>query len=177
MAGRAIFLDRDGVVNAAVVRDGRPYPPASVDELVIPPGTRGALERLKAAGFALYGCTNQPDVARGTTPRSAVEAINARLMAQLPLDGISVCWHDDKDDCACRKPKPGLVLDLAAAHGIDVGLSWMIGDRWRDVSCAKAAGCGAIFIDYGYLETYKGPPPDVTVRSLGEAVDAILSRI
>ena len=174
MSVRAVFLDRDGVLNQSIVRDGRPYPPASVAELVIPEGTREALARLRSAGLLLLGCTNQPDVARGTTPRAVVDAINARLMAELPLDEIRVCWHDDKDGCPCRKPKPGLLTDLAAERGIDLGASWMVGDRWRDVSCGAAAGCRTAFIDYGYSEAYRGPQPDVAVRSLPEAADSIL---
>lgn len=172
---RAVFLDRDGVVNAAVVRNGRPYPPQSLAEVVIPPGTAQALRRLADAGYLLLGCTNQPDVARGTTLRSTVEGINAHLLSELPIDEISVCWHDDKDDCACRKPKPGLVLEMAERHGVDVSQSWMIGDRWRDVACAKAAGCRAIFLDYGYEEEYRGPNPDFKVKTLTEAAEIILS--
>ena len=111
---KAVFLDRDGVINRAVVRDGKPYPPASVDEMILLPRVGEALHALKAAGFMLIVVTTQPDVARGTTPRAAVDAIHEALMAALPLDEIRCCFHDDHDACSCRKPKPGALLDAAA---------------------------------------------------------------
>jgi D-glycero-D-manno-heptose 1,7-bisphosphate phosphatase len=101
---RAVFLDRDGVINRAIVRDGRPYPPVGVDDLEILPGVVAALQRLHAAGFRLVVVTNQPDIARGTQRREIVEAQHARLAAVLPIHEFQVCPHDDGDDCACRKP-------------------------------------------------------------------------
>ncbi|MEO7145005.1 MAG: HAD-IIIA family hydrolase, partial [Bryobacteraceae bacterium] len=113
---KAVFLDRDGVLNRAVLRDGKPYPPASVDELEILPDAAEALGRLKQAGFLLLVVTNQPDVARGAQTRAAVEAMHAALARALPIDGFFVCYHDDADGCDCRKPRPGLLLQAAAAH-------------------------------------------------------------
>ena len=110
---RAVFLDRDGVLNRVVVRNGRPYPPASVDELEIMPGVAEALRDLKAAGFHLIVATNQPDVARGLVPPAVVEAIHERLRRTLPLDAIQVCYHTDADACLCRKPRPGRGQDGA----------------------------------------------------------------
>src|SRR2546429_2967557 len=111
---QAVFLDRDGVLNQAMVRGGKPYPPASLTELQILPGTSDALYALQAAGFLLIGVTNQPDVARGSQRREVVEAINAVLRATLPLAEILVCYHDGRDGCSCRKPQPGLLLQAAA---------------------------------------------------------------
>src|SRR5206468_1016892 len=105
VTGRAVFLDRDGVINRAIVRDGKPYPPAALAELEILPGVREGLAALKAAGYRLIVVTNQPDVARGTTSKALVESINARLSAELPLDIVLTCWHDSADQCACRKPR------------------------------------------------------------------------
>lgn len=168
---RAVFLDRDGVVNRAVVREGKPYPPQSVDELEILPGVPQALERLKAAGYALVVVTNQPDVARGTTSKQSVEAINTRLSQTLPIDEVRVCYHDDGDRCACRKPAPGLLLDPPT---YDVAASIMVGDRWRDVEAGHRAGCRAtILVDYGYDEANGNP--DHRVASLSEAADWILA--
>ncbi len=169
---RAVFLDRDGVLNRAVVRDGRPYPPASADELEIIDGAAEALSRLRELGFLLIVVTNQPDVARGTQSRGEVEAIHGRLRETLPIDEFVVCYHDDSDDCGCRKPKPGGLLDAAKRHGIDLAASFMIGDRWRDVEAGQRAGCVAYFIDYGYAEKQPAPP-FVRVRSLAEAAEKI----
>jgi len=173
---RAAFLDRDGVLNRAIVRNGKPYPPATLAELQILPDAPSALQTLKAAGLLLVGVTNQPDVARGTQRRDVVESINAALLAALPLDDMLVCYHDDRDGCDCRKPRPGLLIQSAAKHGIDLSSSFMIGDRWRDVEAGRNAGCSAILIEYGYTETGpSGCRPDRTVGSLGEAAAWILN--
>ena len=112
-ARRAIFLDRDGVLNEAVVRNGRPYPPGTVEELRVFPDAAGALDRLRTAGYLLLVVTNQPDVARGTQSMESVLALNTALSKQLQIDCFLVCPHDDQDACDCRKPKPGLLLQLA----------------------------------------------------------------
>jgi len=171
---RAVFLDRDGVINRAVVRGGRPYPPVDADETEVLPDVPAALQRLKDEGYLLVVVTNQPDVARGTQSRASVEAIHARLASQLPIDEFCCCFHDDGDDCACRKPKPGLLVDAARRHGVDLGASVMIGDRWRDVEAGRRAGCTTVFVDRGYAEP---PPdgPDAVVASLAEAARWILT--
>jgi len=167
----AVFLDRDGVLNRAIVRNGLPYPPRRLDEVEILPGVPAALARLKSAGFALVVVTNQPDVSRGEVREEVVQAINDRLASLLPLDEFRVCWHDDAAECDCRKPKPGL---LTRPPLYDLRRSVMIGDRWRDIEAGQRAGCrAAILIDYGYDE---GHPihPDVRLHSLLEAADWIL---
>jgi D-glycero-D-manno-heptose 1,7-bisphosphate phosphatase len=169
----AVFLDRDGVLNRAIVRDGRPYPPAGLDELEILPGVKGALERLKAAGFALVVVTNQPDVARGRQTRTGVEALHAALAAQLPLDEFRVCLHDDADACGCRKPAPGLLM---ADPAYDLSSSYVVGDRWRDIEAGRRAGVrAAILVDYGYREPMPCEP-DARVGTLAEAAAWILGR-
>lgn len=166
---KAVFLDRDGVLNEPIVRDGRPYPPVSIGDLVIYPDAEQALCRLKMAGFALIVVTNQPDVARGTQTRHTVDELNSHLAQRLPIDDIRVCFHDDSDDCLCRKPKPGL---LTAPPLHDLKRSFLIGDRWRDVEAGITAGCRTVLIDRGYSE--KQPAAHVRVSSLSEAVDWIL---
>lgn len=170
----AVFLDRDGVLNRAAVRNGRPYPPEGLDDLEILPGVRDALTRLKAAGYALVVVTNQPDVARGRLTRESVETLNAHLASVLPLDEFRVCYHDDADGCQCRKPKPGLLIQ-PPLYPLDRSI--MVGDRWRDIEAGQRAGCrAAILIDYGYDEGSKVAEPDVRVGSLAEAADWILAR-
>jgi len=173
---RAVFLDRDGVINRAIVRDGKPHPPATTDELEILPGVRDALERLREAGFRLIVVTNQPDVARGTQRREVIDRMHARLSAELPIDEFRVCDHDDRDACACRKPKAGMLEAAARESGLSLADSFMIGDRWRDVEAGRRAGCAAIFIDRDYHER-RPERPDAIVGSLSEAADWILDRI
>ncbi len=171
---RAIFLDRDGVVNRAIIRGGKPYPPANLEELEIPADVPQLLRTLQNRGFLLIGVTNQPDVARGTATRDTVEAINRQILAAAPIAEILVCYHDDRDRCDCRKPKPGLLLCAAAKYGVSLSESFIIGDRWRDAEAGRNAGCRTIWINYNYDEVWKGAAPDQTVQSLAEAVEWIL---
>ena len=170
----AVFLDRDGVINANLERDGKPVAPTSLAEFQILPGVDEAVRRLKAAGFLIVIATNQPDVRNGITPREAMEAMHAEIRKQMPIDDIMICLHNDADNCACRKPKPGLLLQAAAKHGIDLKSSYFVGDRWKDVHAGKAAGCHTIFVDYGYVQDQPAEP-DKMVRSLSEAVELILA--
>ena len=170
---RAVFLDRDGVLNQAVLRGGRPYPPASLAELTLLPGVRDACRALHQAGYLLVMVTNQPDIGRGTQTREAVDQMNAKLQHELQLDAIEVCPHDDADTCACRKPQPGLLTRAARTLDIDLAQSFLVGDRWRDVEAGQRAGVRTIFIDCQYQE--KQPErPDQTVRNLAEAARWIL---
>jgi len=171
----AIFLDRDGVINRTVVRNGKPFPPSNVAELELLPEVTSALYDLKAYGFALFIITNQPDVARGTQTREAVESIHQIMASSLPIDAIFVCYHDDVDGCDCRKPRPGLLLEAQRNYNIDLSRSFVVGDRWRDIDAGHNAGCKTVLIDYGYSERKPARPPEATVRSLREAADWIIS--
>lgn len=172
---RAIFLDRDGVINRAIVRNGKPYPPADLAALEILPGVCDAMHLLHEAGWMLIVVTNQPDVARGTTPKAFVEAINEHLQKYLPIDEFRTCYHDSGDGCDCRKPLPGALLAAADAHGIELASSYMVGDRWRDTEAGERAGCKTIFIDYNYLEE-RPKSYSFRVSSLIEAVEIILRK-
>jgi D-glycero-D-manno-heptose 1,7-bisphosphate phosphatase len=172
---RAIFLDRDGVINRALVRDGKPYPPAHLASLEILPGVADAMRSLHEAGWLLIVVTNQPDVARGTAQRADVEAINQHLQQHLPIDEFRTCYHDSADGCTCRKPLPGALLEAAQVHGIDLSASYMVGDRWRDIEAGQRVGCKTFFIDYGYSE--KQPEAfNYRVRSLAEAANILLKK-
>jgi len=170
---RAVFLDRDGVVNRAILREGKPYPPKTLSELRVLHGVREACRKLREAGFALILITNQPDIARGAVSAEQVAEINGRLQRYLQLDDIRVCPHDDAAHCACRKPKPGLLLDAARRWNIDLSRSYFVGDRWRDVAAGQSAGCQAVFVDHGYRER-RPDGPYLQVRSLQEAANWIL---
>lgn len=174
---RAVFLDRDGVLNRAMVRNGRPYSPTRADVFELHDDAAVGCSKLKAANFLLIVITNQPDVGRGTQTREAVEAMHSKLRAAIPsIDRIESCYHAGQaygDPCDCRKPRPGMILRAAAELNIDLMQSYVIGDRWRDIDCARAAGCRAIFIDRGYQEKLR-TTPDFIVASFGDAVDAVL---
>ncbi|MBT3765037.1 MAG: HAD family hydrolase [Rhodospirillaceae bacterium] len=170
---QAVFLDRDGVLNRSLVRDGKPYPPNSLDELEILPGVEDACGSLKNARFILVCVTNQPDLARGTQSLEVVEEINQTLKEKLGLDDVRVCPHDGADGCDCRKPKPGHLLDAARDFDIDLTSSIMVGDRWRDIEAGQNAGCRTVFIDYGYDEQ-QPIDPDHVCSDLQGAVSWIL---
>ena len=173
----AAFLDRDGVINQTKVIAGKPYPPTSIEEFILLPGVPEACVELKRAGFVLVVVTNQPDVGRGTLKRETVESIHAHMCRVLPIDRVEVSYApgNEQPPDEFRKPSPGMLLRAAAALGIDLKSSYMVGDRWRDIDCGHAVGCTTIFIDYGYAEPLK-QPPDHRVRSLLEATDIILDR-
>lgn len=172
---RAVFLDRDGVINRALVRDGRPYPPSSLAEFEILSGVAEACAKLKQAGFLLVVATNQPDVGRGTLRRELVESLHDHMREKLPLDRVEVCYHAGRDasECDCRKPKPGMLVRAARELNIDLKRSFMVGDRWRDIDCGHAVGCATILVDYGYDELLR-QSPDHRVKSLAEAADVIV---
>ncbi len=167
----AVFLDRDGVLNRAIVRNGKPYPPESLAELEIAAGAAGALARLKAAGYRLVVVTNQPDVAAGRQRREVVESINAALSAALPIDEVRVCYHDEAHKCGCRKPATGLLTD-PPLHDLDSSI--IVGDRWRDIEAGKRANLRAtVLIEGHYDERYV--TPHYATDSIERAVDWILA--
>lgn len=169
----AVFLDRDGVLNAPVMRAGALRPPRSPADLVMLPGTEEACSSLRAAGWLLIVTTNQPEIARGTLSRPDVDAVNRRLRGRLQLDDVMVCPHDDDARCACRKPGDGMLREAAARWSVDLRASYMVGDRWRDVEAGRRAGCVTIHLDRRCDER---PPeaPDFVVSSLAEAAEVIL---
>jgi D-glycero-D-manno-heptose 1,7-bisphosphate phosphatase len=173
MTRRAVFLDRDGVLNRAVRRDGRVYPPLTPEEMELLPGVGSALARLRAAGFLLIVATNQPDVARGRQRREVIDAMHASLREQLVLDEVRACYHDDGDGCECRKPQPGMLREAAGAWGIDLASSYMVGDRWRDIEAGRRAGCTTLLVE-GAPEEVEGCRPDHRVTDLGAAAELIL---
>lgn len=172
---KAVFLDRDGVLNEALVRDGKPFSPMSIDEVVIPPNVPAALALLRQNGFRLVMVTNQPDIARGAQSREKVYEINNYLRELLQIDAAEVCEHDDPDHCDCRKPKPGMLLRAAARDGIALAESFMVGDRWRDIEAGRRAGCRTILLGNGYDEGLKSPP-DAAFATLDEAANWILAQ-
>lgn len=177
----AIFFDRDGTLNRAIVRQGKPYPPASVDHFELFPDAKDSCARLKSAGFVLVVVTNQPDVARGTQSQTVVEAMHTRLRKLIPsLDRIEVCYAPGRNilhpENHRRKPAPGMLLDAAGHLGLDLTRSWMVGDRASDIEAGHAAGCRTLFLDWHYDEPPSARPPHFVTSSLAQAVRIILAQ-
>lgn len=170
---RAVFLDRDGVINRAFVRDGRSYPPDRLEDFQLIEGVSEACALLKTAGYLLMVVTNQPDVATGKQSLDVVAAMHQKMKGLLPIDDVFACYHVDEDHCACRKPRPGMLLEAAKRHGLDVTESFLVGDRRRDILAGQAVGCHCYFINYRYREA--GPDgPFETVSDLLDAANRIL---
>ncbi len=173
MVKRAVFLDRDGVINANINREGRDVAPTTLADFRLLPGVGEAVARLKGAGFTVIVVTNQPDVATGRTSRETVDAMHEALHREVPVDAIKTCFHTDSHGCSCRKPLPGMLTEAAQEFGLDLTKSFMVGDRWRDIHAGLAAGCRTIFVDYGKPQEVPHKP-DKKVQSLPEAVAFIL---
>jgi D-glycero-D-manno-heptose 1,7-bisphosphate phosphatase len=170
---RAVFLDRDGVINRSILVNGVPKPPLTIEDVEILEGAVYAIKILKAHGFIPVVITNQPDVARGKVSRLQVEVINRYLAAATSISYFYSCFHDDIDGCSCRKPAPGLINTAAADLDIDIPNSYLVGDRWRDIAAGQAAGCPSLFIDYSYQERTP-EKPFRKVSSLEEAAKFII---
>lgn len=149
MMRRAVFLDRDGVLNKTIFRMGKQRAPYSLEEFELLDGVEEGIALLKRDGFLLIAVTNQPDVARGWVDRPSVEEVNQKIMNLLALDDIKVCYHVDEDNCFCRKPKPGMLLAAAEEWNIDLKQSFMVGDRFSDIAAGKSAGSRAALIGTG----------------------------
>lgn len=162
---KAVFFDRDGVVNKAIVRNGKPYSPRALEELELYEETREFVTFLSKRAIQAFVVTNQPDIARKKIDWNTLDSIHEAINANMKFTEIFVCPHDDFDRCECRKPKPGAIFELAKRHKIDLKKSFVVGDRWKDIVAGKAAGCKTIFVDWRYNEKCYANP-DFSVRSL-----------
>ena len=169
---KSVFLDRDGVINKVYIKDGLPRSPNSSNELKILPGVRESIIKLKKLNFICLMVTNQPNVSRKKIDKNSVIQMNNFLKNEIALDDIFVCYHDDSDNCNCRKPKPGLLLQAGKKWDVDFKKSFMIGDRWKDIQAGEKMGCKTIFLDYKYSEK-KPKKPDFVSDSLLNAAHII----
>lgn len=172
---KAVFLDRDGVINHSFVQDGKPYPPATLEEFYFYNDVEEALNLLKENGYLLVIVTNQPDVATGKQLRETVEKMHQIIKKNLPIDLIKVCYETDSPNCLCYKPKPGMLIEASKEMNIDLSQSYMIGDRWRDIGAGQNAGCKrSILIERGYQE--KNPyKADFICKNLLKAANFVVS--
>lgn len=171
----AVFFDRDGVLVDAPVRDGRPAAIRSVEQLSLTRDAVAVCGELSEVGVPLFVFTNQPDVKRGLTTRYVVEQINTAMAGTLGIREVAVSWADSDEDPRF-KPNPGMLLELAEKHDIDLSRSVVVGDRWRDIVAGQRAGTKTVFIDRKYSE--RSPDgADLTVSELGEALDWIREQL
>lgn len=173
---KAIFLDRDGVINRSILQGGKPYAPRTLADFQLLPRVQEAVFDLAAAEYLIFVATNQPDIGNGLVEESMVHAMHEKLLKTLPITKIYMCPHAQQAGCACRKPKPSMLLAARDEYGVDMENSFMIGDRYSDICAGNSAGCQTIFIDYDYVET---PDFDGTMRvkSLFEARSYILTGV
>lgn len=173
MKAKALFLDRDGIVIKSDIRNGKPYAITSINAMQLNPEIKEIINKFKADGYKIVIVTNQPDVGNGLVKKEVIEAMHARLLNELSIDLIEVCYHKQAERCECRKPNTGMFL--AAAKKLDINLqeSIMIGDRISDIEAGKKAGCKfTIFVDYKYKET-----PDILEKHPWLKADMIVDSI
>ncbi len=168
--GRAVFLDRDGVINKVILREGKPYPPMRLEEFSFNNGIKEAVWTIKELGYKVFVISNQPDVARGNLTEENLNLMTKHLRSEIPIDDVYICPHDDYHQCSCRKPKPGMLIDAAVKWGIDLSSSFIIGDTWKDMEAGQSAGCKTILLDAPYNKDVKC---DFRVKSLSEAMNII----
>lgn len=168
----AVFLDRDGVLNFPVLRNGKAFAPLSIADFMIVPEAVQALKKIRQTGLLAVVVTNQPEIARGTLTWDALESMHQVLSELVEIDGIYVCPHDPSENCSCHKPRPGLLHAAARDWDINLRASFLVGDRWRDIEAGNTAGCYTVLLD----RPYSGPTrPDYHARGITEAVDHIFA--
>jgi len=168
---KAIFWDRDGVINKVIIRNDRLSSPWTMEEFVFESRAKGILQESKRLGFLNIIFTNQPDIKRGFMKKELMEKMNRRVLSTLAVDAIKFCPHDDSDNCLCRKPKPGMILEAANEWAIDLKSSYVIGDSHKDIEAGKSAGCKTILIRRNYNKDFKDS--DFLINDIKEAVEII----
>jgi len=175
MNKRAVFLDRDGVINEVFLKKKKPVSPHGFEEFRFMKGISGPLEQFRKLGFLNIIVTNQPDIARGLLDIRELEKMHKKIKDKLPIDDIRVCPHDDKDMCACRKPKPGLLIKAAEDWGVELARSYVIGDSRRDIEAGKRAGCITVLLNKRYNNEDE-IDSDFRVRRLSEFAKILKNR-
>ena len=152
MVNKAVFLDRDGVINHSEVRGGKPYAPRLAKDFILLPGVENAIIDIKSMGYQIIVVTNQPDINNKLVNPLEIEKMH-RSISHLPISRIYVCPHSQNEGCVCRKPRPGMLFKAREDFNIALNKSFMLGDRQSDMEASNAAGCKSVFIDKKYKET------------------------
>jgi len=172
MKNKAIFIDRDGVINRVIMRDGKPSSPWKLEEFEILPDVKECLKAFKKMGFLNIIFTSQPDISRGSLKMEELKKMHKVISETLLVDEIKFCPHDDKDNCSCRKPKPGLILDAVKKWSIDLDKSYVVGDSWKDIGAGKSAGCKTFLLRREYNKNYQ-KDYDFEISNLKQMVEII----
>jgi D-glycero-D-manno-heptose 1,7-bisphosphate phosphatase len=188
----AAFLDRDGVLNELVADplSGAGESPLAVDQVRLVPGAAAAAARLQRAGYVLVCVSNQPAAAKGRVSVAQLLAVHEQVTTLLAAEGVTLeawrlCLHHADGvvpglarSCACRKPAPGMLLDAAAALGLDLASSWMVGDTDADIAAGVAAGCRTVLIRHpgSVHKRLQAVEPDIVADSFGEGVEKLRFR-
>ena len=172
MNKKAIFIDRDGIINKVVMREGTVSSPWRLEEFEILPDVKECLGAFKKMGFLNIVFSNQPDISRGFLKIDDLDKMHKIIADKLPMDEIKFCPHDDKAHCSCRKPKPGLILEAVEKWSIDLEKSYVIGDSWKDIGAGKAAGCKTFLLRREYNKDFQ-KDYNFEVNNLKEMVEII----
>jgi D-glycero-D-manno-heptose 1,7-bisphosphate phosphatase len=177
---KALFLDRDGVIDALVFRNDEWGAPLAAEHVALLPGVREALQRASAAGYLIFVVSNQPNVAKGQATMDSVRAVHEKVLSELgdaPVTEWFYCYHQAADRCTCRKPSPEFVLDAAKRYDVDLTQSWFAGDQDSDIECGRRAGCRTALLEYARSSHKRGTQrADLVVRDLPELVSRIIDR-
>lgn len=172
---RAFFLDRDGVINALVAREGRLTSPRTDEEFRILPNVPEAIRQIRSAGFLVIVVTNQPEIKRGLVKKEPVDRFHRQIRSELAIDDIRVCYHDTDDRCLCRKPEPGLLIDSAQRWNIGLSQSFLVGDRRKDIEAGQRAGCTTMLVRASYNHDAAWHA-DFLVENLNHALEIAIYR-
>ena len=172
---KAIFLDRDGVLSKTSLVNGKSFAPRNLRDFKLYSDSTQSVKKLKSIGFMVFVVTNQPDVGKKLISRSTLEQMHNKLKKKTHVDGIYVCVHRQDENCYCRKPNPGMILDAAKKHHIDWKKSFVVGDRASDIEAGQKANCRTIFLKKKYYENAP-TKQEATFLNLREATNYILKQ-
>ena len=171
----AVFLDRDGVLNRGYVRDGKSYAPRNIKDFRLLPYAIPSVKKLREAGYLVIVVTNQPDINNGLIARETVNEMHIQLKSKTLVNDILLCPHSREENCDCRKPKAGMLIEAAKKYNINLKKSFMIGDRASDIAAGLEAGCRTIFINRKYNETAP-VTQEITFLSIKSATNYIIKQ-
>ena len=168
---RAVFIERDSILNEVRSGPKQQIPPMGLEDFKIISEAAEPLKKLKAVGFVLIATTNQPGLSRGDQSRRELDRMHDMLRRSFPLDDIMLCPHDEADQCPCRKPRPGLLIEAAFKWHLNLDHSFVVSDKWQDAEAARSAGCTSLLVNSPWI---KQVHRDFVLPNLGSIVDKIL---